>query len=147
MTLASSGRQFRVVIADDVPQLRFLLIRTLERTGRFRVVAEVEDGNEALQAVRAYRPDAIILDLSMPNRGGLDIIPELREEAPATVVAVYSSVGADVLGKVVWRAGAHLYSQKDGPIVEFVSDLLTEMEVQQAPTDRSRPFIETGGGA
>lgn len=144
MMLSPDARQFRVVVADDVSQVRFVLIRALERTGRFRVVAEAADGDQALGSVIAYQPDAIILDLSMPNRGGLDILPELRQVAPSTVVAVYSSVGPDVLGKVVWQAGAHLYCQKEGAIGEFVSDLMTEMEVQRTSRE---PIgnLRTGG--
>ncbi len=122
--------RYRVVVADDVAEVRNLLRRCLEETERFVVVSEAADGNQALAAVRTQRPDLVVLDLSMPNRGGLEILSELRGEPEPPVVAVFSSIGPDILGAAVTQ-GAHLYSPKETPIIEFVAQLLREMDLRQ----------------
>lgn len=79
----------RVVLADDEPDLRLLLRRLLEDDGRFRVVAEAGDGRAALEAVEQERPDLLVLDLSMPEMDGLQVLEELaRRERPVTVAVL-----------------------------------------------------------
>lgn len=124
--------QFTVILVDDYAAIRTSLRKALEDTGVFRVVGEAEDGQEAIELVREFQPDVLMLDLSMPNRGGLDVLPTLRQEAPSCLVAVLSSIGPDIMGKAVWRSGADLYLEKASGMKHVVAELLTEIQVREA---------------
>ena len=83
----------RVVVADDSRLMRRLLSDALGRQG-FDVVATAADGDEALAACRAHRPDAMTLDLHMPGMDGLGVLRALRagkaEPVPVVVVSAFS---------------------------------------------------------
>ena len=83
----------RVVVADDSRLMRRILSDALGRQG-FDVVATAADGDQALEACRAHRPDALTLDLAMPGMDGIGVLRALREgkaEAlPVVVVSAFS---------------------------------------------------------
>lgn len=82
----------RIVVADDSALMRRLVGDVLTRGG-FDVVAGARNGDEALAACRAHRPDTMTLDLSMPGMGGIEVLKELRqerEELPVVVVSAFS---------------------------------------------------------
>ncbi|HXT15053.1 MAG TPA: LytTR family DNA-binding domain-containing protein [Gemmatimonadaceae bacterium] len=79
----------RVVIADDEPLARQRLRMMLARHPEFIVVAECRDGQEAVDALVAERPDAIFLDVAMPALDGFEVLEVLEAESnPAVVVFV-----------------------------------------------------------
>ncbi len=83
----------RIVVADDSRLMRRILSDALGRQG-FEVVATAADGDQALEACRAHRPDALTLDLAMPGMDGIGVLRALREgkaEAlPVVVVSAFS---------------------------------------------------------
>jgi two-component system chemotaxis response regulator CheB len=83
----------RIVVADDSRLMRRILSDALGRQG-FDVVATAADGDQALEACRAHRPDALTLDLAMPGMDGIGVLRALREgkaEAlPVVVVSAFS---------------------------------------------------------
>jgi two-component system chemotaxis response regulator CheB len=83
----------RIVVADDSRLMRRILSDALDRQG-FDVVATAADGDQALEACRAHRPDALTLDLAMPGMDGIGVLRALREgkaEAlPVVVVSAFS---------------------------------------------------------
>jgi two-component system, chemotaxis family, protein-glutamate methylesterase/glutaminase len=87
------GGEVRVVVADDSRLMRRILADTLGRQG-FDVVATAADGDEALAACRAHRPDAMTLDLHMPGMDGIGVLRALRqgkaEPVPVVVVSAFS---------------------------------------------------------
>ena len=103
---------FRVVIADDDPDVRELLTRALERGGRFEVVGAATDGPAAVELARTVAPDLVLLDLAMPGGGGLEALPALRSAAPQARVVVVSGFPGDRLAEVVRERGAVGYVQK-----------------------------------
>ena len=122
---------YTVVVADDRPMLRRMVTRALERTKRFRIVGEAEDGSQAVAAVATERPDLAIVDLSMPGRGGLEVLPDLRAASPDTFVTIFSGIGPEILGPTATEAGAHLYLDKTVPVQELVDQLLEGLEGHQ----------------
>jgi two-component system chemotaxis response regulator CheB len=89
---ATPTRQ-RIVVADDSRLMRRILSDALGRQG-FDVVATAADGDQALEACRTHRPDALTLDLAMPGMDGIGVLRALREgkaEAlPVVVVSAFS---------------------------------------------------------
>src|SRR5215211_2367917 len=83
----------RVVVADDARLMRRMLVDALRRRG-FDVVAEAKDGDEALAHCRAFRPDALTLDLAMPGLDGMGVLRALKDgrdvAVPVVVVSAFS---------------------------------------------------------
>lgn len=78
----------RVVVADDSAFMRRLLTDALGRHG-FKVLAAVEDGDQALAACLAHKPDVLSLDLTMPGLDGIGVLRGLRKmDSPVSVVVV-----------------------------------------------------------
>jgi DNA-binding response OmpR family regulator len=94
MTVATIGQKTVLVIEDD-PWTR--TITTALLAGEGFAVVEAKNGEEGLQQARAHMPDAILLDLALPTKSGLDVLRELKGEAstqaiPVIVVSAYGSL-------------------------------------------------------
>lgn len=116
-------RTLRVILADDHTLLRKSLSALLETHEEFVVVAEAADGDNALQQTLAILPDILVLDLNMPGKGGLDILPEVRARAPQVKVLVLTGRDEDAYIVRALRAGAHGYILKSSEEDDFVDAL------------------------
>ena len=87
-------RPLRVVVVDDEPDVCLLLRLQLERVG-YDVVGDASDGEEAVRVCNEMSPDAVVLDLLMPNVSGFEAIPRLRRDHPDTVIIAYTAVAGD----------------------------------------------------
>ena len=115
-----SGR-YGVLLVDDSNDMRFLM-RTAIRTsqGALRVVGEASDGTEAVAAAAELRPDVILLDLVMPDRGGIDVLPDLLRVSPDSRVIVISGFVSPALEQTAIDAGASAYITKGVPLPEVL---------------------------
>lgn len=109
---APCERAIRVVLADDHRILRMTLAVYLNETECIEVVGEADDGDQALALVREHHPDVLLLDLNMPGRGGLDVLPEIRASWPEVRVLVLTGRDEDAYIMRALRAGAHGYVLK-----------------------------------
>jgi two-component system response regulator NreC len=80
--------KIRVFLADDHAVLRTGLKMFINSQPDMVCVGEAGDGESTLNRLRQIRPDLLLLDLSMPGLGGLDVLPEIRRQAPETRVLV-----------------------------------------------------------
>lgn len=114
-----------VVVVDDEPGLRRLLVMLLERDGGFDVVAEAGDGVEALDAVRHRDPDLLLLDLGLPRMDGLQVLERLQGGArPTTVVLTGFADDATLAQAELLGAAACLIKGGDfGRVVETLNDV------------------------
>ena len=108
-----------IFIADDAPRLRELIRHGIERDCSFEVVGEAGDGRSAIEGVRATRPAAVLLDLSMPDMNGLEAIHQIRLRQPSTAIIVLSGLPADRMSRHAFERGADGYVEKGGPIGEL----------------------------
>jgi DNA-binding NarL/FixJ family response regulator len=113
----------RVVIVDDHAVFRQSARRMLEADG-FDVVGEAIDGASGIAAVRALRPDVVLLDVQLPDIDGFDVAARLvDEDAPPVVVLTSSRDSAD-FGPLVARSGARGFVPKNelsgGRLAEIV---------------------------
>lgn len=113
----------RVVIADDVLEIRQLLRRVLSRRGGFSVVGEAADGQDAIDLTATLQPDAVLLDLAMPTVDGLAAIPHIRRVSPATKICVLTGYPATDAGERAAELGAHAYLEK-GQATSHIVDVL-----------------------
>jgi two-component system invasion response regulator UvrY len=72
----------RILLADDHSIVRSGLRRIIEDAGDMTVVAEADDGREAIQQVHQFRPEVAVIDISMPGLDGLEVISQLRHHYP-----------------------------------------------------------------
>lgn len=114
----------RVIIADDVADIRLLLRLTLEDSSHFAVVGEAADGLEAIDAARHHQPDLVLLDLSMPNMDGLEALPMIIEAAPRTRVVVLSGHASPAIRETAREQGAESYLDKTVSSYHLVKHLL-----------------------
>ncbi|HVT78201.1 MAG TPA: response regulator, partial [Acidimicrobiales bacterium] len=104
----------RVLVVDDVPDIRKLIRMTLERVGPFDVVGEAGDGQFAIVEAARLKPDIVLLDLSMPIMDGLEALPEILAASPESKVLVLSGFTAGEMGDEAIRLGAAGYMEKGG---------------------------------
>jgi DNA-binding NarL/FixJ family response regulator len=110
----------RVLIADDHAVVRQGLKQILGDTPEMLVAGEATNGQEALDKVRAETWDVVVLDISMPDRSGLDVLKQLRSERPNLPVLVLSMYSEDQFAVRVLKAGASGYLTKDSAADELV---------------------------
>jgi CheY-like chemotaxis protein len=82
----------RVLLVDDLSDIRLVMRLLLEADGRAEVVGEAADGAEAIRLTRELRPDAVVLDLRMPGMDGISALPLIRNASPGTVVVALSAL-------------------------------------------------------
>ncbi len=104
----------RVVIADDEPLVRAGLAGILETDDGVRVVAQGSSGKEALAAVRAHRPDVVLLDVRMGTLGGLEALAEIRRTAGPLPCLMVTTFGEDEYVAEAIQLGADGFVLKSG---------------------------------
>ena len=80
----------RVLVVDDVADLRGLFKLLLETDGRFEVVGEAGDGEEAIEQAARLTPDVVVLDVAMPRMDGISAIPLIHQASPGVRILVLS---------------------------------------------------------
>lgn len=124
----------RVVSADDSPFLRKVLKEVLESSGKIEVVGEAMNGKEAIDRVKALRPDVLILDCEMPVMNGLEALRRIMEECPLPVF-IFSSLaqeGASVTIKALeYGAVDYLPKPTSGAhaLIQIADDIIAKIEI------------------
>ena len=110
----------RILIADDHTLFRESLSGLLGQKG-LDVVGEASNGREAVNLCRSLRPDVVLMDLAMPELGGLSAIQEIRTEMPEVKVVVLTASNEDADLFEAIRRGAEGYLRKDLESKRFIS--------------------------
>jgi phosphate regulon transcriptional regulator PhoB len=132
-----------VMVIEDEKEIRDLVRYNLERAG-YRVAA-LADGEEGLERLFAARPDALVLDLMLPGRSGLEVLRELRDE-PATrdlPVLVLTARSAEMDKLLGFEHGADDYLTKPFSPRELVARL--KALLRRARPSRAEGVITIGG--
>lgn len=131
--MAVPVRALRVLLVDDVADLRFLLRVVLENDGGFEVVGEAGDGRRAVELAERTNPDVVVLDLSMPTMDGLEAIPRLRHIVPDAHIVVLSGFQGARLAAATSLLGADAYLEKGTPPAEVLRSLKSMLGIDDAP--------------
>lgn len=100
-----------MLLVDDEPELLYLLERLLQGEG-FDVVGTASDGQEAIGAVSAAKPDIVLLDLAMPTLDGEAAVPQLVLEAPTTMVVILTAHVTAEQARSLFHLGAFAVHDK-----------------------------------
>lgn len=111
----------RIVVVDDHPLFRQGVLFTLSREPDIEVVGEGESGRQAVELVQRHRPDVVLLDIAMPEGGGLSAAAQITQSVPETSVVMMtaSEEGDDLL--TAMKAGARGYVIKGAGASEVVT--------------------------
>jgi two-component system nitrate/nitrite response regulator NarL len=108
----SDGDRIRVVVADDHPLYRTSVERTLRAHPGTEVVAQAADGVQALEAIRAQRPDVAVLDHEMPGMDGTAVLDAIRQEnLPTRVLLLSGRLDTGAAYAVLERGAAGILSK------------------------------------
>lgn len=88
-------RRIRVLVVEDSPTMRDLMVHLLAADARFTVVGTAADGEEAVRAVERLRPDVVTMDFHLPKLDGLGATRRIMETVPTPIVVVSSSAARD----------------------------------------------------
>jgi DNA-binding NarL/FixJ family response regulator len=103
----------KILIVDDHPMVREGLAMHLATQPDMEVCAEAEDPAGAMEAIETTRPDLVIVDISLKNGNGLDLIRRIRERDSGVRILVWSMYPENLYAERALRAGARGYLSKD----------------------------------
>jgi two-component system, NarL family, response regulator NreC len=109
-----------IVVADDHAVVRDGLRLLLDAESDMQVLAESDDADGTLRAIRTHRPDVLLLDLVLLDGNGLDTLPAVAQEAPDTAVVVLTMHKDAAVARQALRAGASGFVLKDAAGTELV---------------------------
>lgn len=115
--------EIRVVITDDDPLVRVALSHFVSRAPEITVVAEAENGIEAIAAVEHHRPDIVMMDVQMPGMGGIEATGEIIARWPDVCVLAVTTLDTRETVLPMLSAGASGYMLKDSSADEIVGAL------------------------
>lgn len=110
----------RIILVDDHPIVRQGLKTLIELELDCTVVAEADNGLEALRLTAQMKPDLLVIDLLMPGMNGLDVARRVRQQVPDTRVMVLSMHADDAYVREALKAGASAYVLKEAKASEFI---------------------------
>ena len=110
----------KVCVVDDHAVVREGLKRIISENPGMAVTAEAGDGHEALKVIQSEPCDVVLLDITMPNKSGLDVLKQLHLDRPKLPVLVLSMHAEDQYAVRVLRAGAAGYLTKESAPAKLV---------------------------
>ena len=136
----------RILVADDHSVVRQGIKQIVADSPDMEITGEAASGQETLQLVRSGSFDVIILDISMPDQNGLDILRELKAESPALKVIILSMHPEEQYAVRSLRDGASAYLTKGSPPEELILAIRTvasgKRYITPSVADRLATYIE-----
>lgn len=127
-----------VLICDDDDAIRQMLRAVIELRPSLRTAGEAGDGNQAVAEAARLQPDVILLDLAMPQRTGLEALPELRRVAPAARIIVFSGFSMASVAEEAIGLGAVFYLSK-GADPDAINDAIEQAAAEAVPGQLQAP--------
>jgi len=114
-------RSIRVLLIDDHAVVRQGYRRLIEMHAGIDVVAEAHDAASGYQAFKTSQPDVTVVDISMPGRGGIDLVRQIRQRDPGARILIFTMHASATYAQQAFRAGAKGYVTKSSPPDVLVS--------------------------
>lgn len=139
--MKSSLLQCSVLLVDDHPLMRRGLNQLLEDEERFRVVAEVSGGVEAVAKAQELKPNLIVLDLNMRGMSGLDTLKSLRTDGSEAKIVILSVSDSPSDIDAVLEAGADGYLLKDTEPEVLIERLSKVLDGEQVYSEEVQEYL------
>ena len=143
----SPEKSIRILIVDDNDAVRRGIRMLLESSQKFAICGEARDGIDAIKKASEFRPDAIIMDVTMPRLDGLQATRAIRQSHPETKVIIVSQNDPAVVGQQAAEVGADGYVAKSDLAQHLISTIEGNFSisdrtpvVSSAPVHRGMPF-------
>jgi len=134
-------RPTNALIVDDEPHVR-VLVRVLLKQLGIETVWEAADGTEALEKAAAHKPHVILLDINLPQVGGLEVLGKLKAAHPEIPVIIVSSQSTMKTVIQTRELGAEAYVLKHAPKAEVLQMLSEAFDNIAANSDGAAPAAE-----
>lgn len=121
--MTQGGGQIRILAVDDHPLLRAGIAGLIGDEPDMLLVAEAENGRDALDLFRKHRPDVTLMDLQMPDMDGFEAIEAIRAQAPDAHIIVLTTYPGDAQVMRALKAGASGYLLKSTLRKELLSTI------------------------
>ena len=149
----------KILVADDHPIFRQGLIRTIESHSSFNIIAEVNDGMQAFNKIKELKPDIAILDISMPNLSGLQIVKKIQNlnlDVKIIILTMYTdeeffsqAIDLDIKGYILKESTAEdlivaLKSVSNGGsyISPSLTDHVIKLDRERRSSVKAKPSLE-----
>lgn len=109
----------KIVLADDHCLVRTGLKRLIDDVDGMKVIAEANNGHDAVSLINEHQPDVAILDINMPGLSGLEVTETLRREPSGLKIIIISMHNDELFSQRLLKAGANAYLTKDSGIQEI----------------------------
>jgi two-component system, NarL family, response regulator NreC len=116
-----ADRKISLLLADDHAVVRNGFRRILEADGDLHVLAEASNGREAVELVGRFRPDVVVMDVTMPELNGIEAARRIVKSCPRTRILALSMHKDSVYVREILRAGAHGYLLKDSSEADLLA--------------------------
>jgi two-component system nitrate/nitrite response regulator NarL len=140
----------RIVVADDHPLVRDGLKAHLAATPHLRVVAEADNGRQALELALALAPDLVLADVNMDEINGIELTQRLRQAAPQIKTMILSMHGDPEYVAAAVAAGARGYVLKGAPtqcIIAAIDTVLAGNTYFSTPVAKAEPQVSVADDA
>jgi DNA-binding NarL/FixJ family response regulator len=128
MTATNSEKKIRVLLAEDHTLVRQGFRRILEDDPRITVVGEASTGLSAIQLAKDVRPDVVVMDLAMPELGGLEASAEILKDLPGTKILILSMYSNDAYVRKAFEIGAKGYILKNAIEIDLTRAVIALAE-------------------
>lgn len=115
----------KILLVDDHAVVRSGIRKFLEATQDVEIVAEAGTGTEALERVRDQPWDVVLLDISLPDLDGLEVLKRIKRDRPELPVLIFSMYAEDDFALPAFNAGATGYLGKDSPPTQILNAIQT----------------------
>jgi DNA-binding NarL/FixJ family response regulator len=129
----SSGRGLKVLLIDDSAVVRRILKRLLKGDTRIQHFFTAANAADGYSLFKISRPDAVVLDLNLPDLHGLEILKRIKGSAPRCVVIVLTNCDAPEMREQCFRHGADSFMNKESGLLRVVSAIPALCRPEQGP--------------
>jgi len=132
----------RILVVDDEPQIRRIMRTTLTSSGY--EVDDARTGEEALEKLREFRPDLVLLDINMPGMGGVAACAAISRDAPATAIIMLTVRNSEADKVRALDAGADDFVTKPFSTPELLARIRAHLRRAPATQDSAPARIRVG---
>ncbi len=152
MIAKKAEKKAKILIVDDYPIMRRGLVELIDQERDLAVCGEAESIASALDAIKQRSPQVVLVDLSLKNESGLELIKDIKLRYPKIMILVLSMHDEEIYAERVLRAGAHGYIMKQQATDQilaairrvlagefYLSDAMASKIVRSVTGDRPAP--------